>query len=111
MFFITGCATPMTYEEMEDAHEIAETKEEKDALNKKIVAFEVNWEKAILYFEDKRACKALTEYNWYCDNVRSIEERKIRSVDGLVRAYKREHQSCWCVHTDRMKQTLGVSGY
>ena len=111
MFFITGCATPMTYEEMEDAHEIAETKVEKDALMKKILTFEDNWEKAIIYFEEKSACKALTEYNWYCDNVKSIDERRIRNVDGLVRAYKRERHSCWCVNTDRMIQTLGLGGY
>lgn len=91
----------MTYQEMEDAFEIAETQEEKNALHKRIVTFEENWEKGILYFERKHACQADTATAWFCKNVHSISERKIKNEDVLVRAYKNEHLSCGCVNTKK----------
>lgn len=109
ILFLTGCTPYMTYEEMEEAHEIAQTKEEKDELMKRILAFESNWEKALLYFEAKGECGARVEYNWYCDDVVSTEERKIKSVDGLVRVYKREHRDCGCVNTRKMMEALQQS--
>ncbi len=106
MIFIAGCAPYMTYHEMEDAHEIAETQEEKDVLRKKIDKFEMDAENARLYFDRKNACKVGTEVTWYCDNVLSVEERKIRSLDGLVRAYRREHKECGCVKIQRLMDAL-----
>lgn len=106
IFLLAGCVPYMTHEEMEEAHEIAETKEERDALMKRILVFEANWEKAILYFEEKRECAALREYNWFCYNVYVTEERRIKNVDGLVRAYKREHLGCGCVNTKSMENAF-----
>lgn len=111
MTFIAGCAPHMTYEEMEDAHEIAETQEEKDELMKKIRTFEDNWEKAILFFENKRACNQAEDTNWYCSDTTATPERKIRNVDALVRVYKRERLDCGCVNTQRMIDALGLSRY
>ncbi len=106
MFFIVGCVPYMTYYEMEEAHEIAETQEEKDALRKRIDTFEANAEKARLYFDEKQACSQSQDVSWFCKDVHSTEERRIKSLDGLVRAYKREHQSCGCVHTSSMADAL-----
>ncbi len=96
----------MTYEEMEDAHEIAETQEEKDELAKRIRTFEDNWEKAIVFFENKRACHATLETTWYCVDTKSTEERRIRNVDALVRVYKRERLDCGCVNSKRALEAL-----
>ena len=96
----------MTYEEMEEAHEIAETQEEKDALRKRIDTFEVNWEKAILYFEQKRVCSQTKDWNWYCNDIRSTEERRIKNPDRLVRVYKRERLDCGCVNSKRALEAL-----
>lgn len=106
MFFITGCVPYMTYYEMEDALEIAETQEEKDVLRKKIDKFEEDAESARLYFDRKRACTAGTDVTWYCDDVLSVEERRIRDLDGLVRAYRREHHQCGCVKTHALVDAL-----
>ena len=106
MFFITGCASYMTYEEMEDAYEIAETKEEKDALMKKILTFEDDWEKAIIYFEEKRICSQADKVTWYCHNVHTTERRRIKGPDATVRVYKRERLSCGCVDTRSIKDAF-----
>jgi hypothetical protein len=106
IFFIAGCVPYMTYEEMEEAHEIAETKEEKDALMIKIRTFEDNWEKSIIFFENKRACHAKLETTWYCADTKSTAERRIRNVDALVRVYKRERLDCGCVNSKRALEAL-----
>jgi hypothetical protein len=106
MFFIAGCAPYMTYEEMDDAYEIAETQEEKDAMRKKLDTFEANAEKARIYFDGKLACQADQQLTWFCKGIQATNMKRVKDLDGLVRAYKREYQSCGCNRTADMNSLL-----
>ena len=97
---LVACAPMMTYEEMSSAHDASIIPEEKQILAKRIEIFENNAEKARIYFEKRDACEKNGEMIWYCSNMQSIKVRRIKDIDGLVRAYRKEFQSCRC-YTER----------
>lgn len=98
IFFIVSCAPSMTYEEMGDAYDIAETKEEKAEAQAVIDKFEENVRKAELFFESKYACKKSQHTAWFCSSrgITSNRKQKLENIDELVRAYKRESRDCGC---------------
>jgi len=95
----------MTYDEMSEAHRIAKTEEEKKILLEKIEIFEKNAEKAQIYFEDRSACIG-GEFAWFCDGVRTSRVEHFETLDGLVKAYKREYQSCGCYKASDVMREL-----
>ncbi len=101
-----GCATPLTYDAMSQAYTEAISPEEKEIAGERLAKFEANAEKARMYFNSKRTCKQTTETVWHCRNQLSIDEDRIKSLDGLVRVWKREHQSCGCVSKSDLINSL-----
>ncbi len=103
---LCGCAPIMTYEEMSIAYELAATPEEKKIAEKRLERFEENSRKADAYFENRARCKANGELMWYCDNVQSVDLKRIKTIDAKVRAYKKERHDCQCVGADDLMRQL-----
>ena len=97
---LCGCAPLMTYDEMNEAYEMAATPEEKKIAEERLERFEENSRKADAYFEDRARCEANGERMWYCDNVQSVNLRRIKTIDAKVHAYKKERHDCWCGNAD-----------
>ena len=108
---LCSCVPYMTYEEMGIAYEQAATPEEKKAMGERIDRFEANADKARIYFDEKAACERSGEVMWACDNAQSVDIKRIKDLDGLVRAYKREHQSCHCYNEDDFMRGLREAGF
>ena len=100
---MAGCGSTMTLEEMEEAEKVAATAEEREDLQERIDTFYANWDKATLYFENRKVCDNTQGYQYFCDNVKAYKQDVSRlTPDALVRVWKREYQSCGCVTDAQM---------
>ena len=111
IMLLVGCSTPLTYDAMSQAYDEAISPEEKEVARERLVTFEANAEKARSYFELKRTCQQGKDTMWFCKNTQSINADKIKSLDGLVKSWKREYQSCGCANSRDIQNSLRGIGY
>jgi tartrate dehydratase alpha subunit/fumarate hydratase class I-like protein len=96
----------MTYDELSEAYETAQTPEEKKIAEKRLITFEANVEKANAYFQNRAACQATADLMWHCDNAQSVDLSRISTIEQKVRAYKREYHECGCAKSADVMRSL-----
>ena len=99
IFVLSGCAPIMTYQEIDDAYQAAETPKEKEKYRKQLEDYETLAEEARRYYEYRDLCDADPHRMWYCDFKSGpipVKIRTMKTLDHLVKAYRKEKGSCGC---------------
>ena len=101
---LSGCAQPMTYDEMTEALKTAPP-EERAKLEEKVRRFERDVERAEIFFARKSMCERTNKVVWVCIDPK-YDERQIErmlksgSLDNVVRVYRGLKSSCGCVESN-----------
>ena len=102
---LVACQPHLTYDELHEALETAETPEARESIETRIENFERTADRAAAHYENRAACQRGKDVVWFCNGDERYSERNPpKDTDELVRAYRNDRHICWCTKRDQLMQ-------